>query len=509
MSAASGGGVTVGDLRRVHVLEDLGDDDLAWIAARTELVELAPGDVLFRAGDPPTWMYLVVEGTLHARREGAAAAGLPWVIQAGEVSGMIPFSRMREIVATGHAVTHARVGRYPAAGFPELLTRIPILERRLVGVLADRVRESTQLEQQREKLAALGKLSAGLAHELNNPAAAVRRTAADLRARIDTLAELTAALCDAGVGGAALAALQDVRRSMGARAGAPPVDPLARADQEEEMARWLEGSGVGESWALAATFVDAGMSVAQLSATVANVPAPARASALAWVEAAVAVDGLLRGIEHASARIADLVGAVKSYTRMDRGSGTEQVDVRKGLESTLAIFAHRLKEKRVVLAREIDADLPAVQGHAGELNQVWTNLIDNAIDALPPGGHLTVRATRERGAVRVEVHDDGPGIAPENLDRVWEPFFTTKDVGEGTGLGLDIALSIVTRRHGGELQVSSVPGDTCFWVRLPVGGVPVDGPADGGAPSASVPTADASSPPPATATGVGGGVRRG
>jgi signal transduction histidine kinase len=221
------------------------------------------------------------------------------------------------------------------------------------------------------------------------------------------------------------------------------------------------------------------------------VPAPARASALGWVEAAAAVDGLLRGIEHASTRIADLVGAVKSYTRMDRGSGMDSVDVRAGIESTLAIFAHRLKEKRIALTREYDTDLPTVPGYAGELNQVWTNLIDNAIDALPPGGRLTVRAARERGAVRVEVCDDGPGISPENLEHVWEPFFTTKDVGVGTGLGLDIALRIVTRHHGGELRVSSVPGDTCFRVRLPIDGIALDGVADVGPPGAGVAAATA------------------
>jgi signal transduction histidine kinase len=495
MTAASGGRVTADDLRRIRVLADLPEEELAWIASRSEMVDLEPGDLLFDAGEPAAWMHMSVEGTVHARRAGAPPDSPPWIILPGELSGMIPFSRMTEFPAAGRAVTHARIARFPASGFQELLARAPALESRLVGVLADRVREVTWLDQQQEKLAALGKLSAGLAHEMKNPAVAARRAAAELRRRLESLDELTVALCASGT---PIEALREVRRRATAHAGPSGADPLQRADQEEELTAWLASNAAREPSACAATFVDAGLTAGELARVVADVPREARATALAWMEAAVAVDVLVGAIENASERIAELAGAVKAYARSDRGAG-KGVDVRAGLESTLAMLAHRIREKRIALAREYDPDLPAIPGQAGELNQVWTNLIDNAVDALPAGGRLVVRAARDGDAVRVEVCDDGPGIPRPLLDRVWEPFFTTKGVGEGAGLGLDIARRIVTRHHGGEIRVSSVPGDTRFSVRLPIAGV---GRAEGaGAGPHDVASASARTP----TTGAGGG----
>jgi len=459
---------TPDDLRAITILADLPEPDLAWIAERSEMVELEPGGELFKPGDPAAWMYLLVEGTLHTRRAALGPTAPVWVVRRGEVTGMLPFSRMTEFAGTSRAVTRARVARFPAQRFPELLARIPVLEQRLIGVLADRVRESTRLDQQQDKLAALGKLSAGLAHELNNPASAVRRSAAELRTRMGTLNQFTVALVQAGAGLDAVRALDAARAALAGRASSAPADPIARADLEDALAEWLGKVGVKEPWVQAATFVEAGLDVDRLSAAVEPVPPPARASAIAWLEAALAIDALLDGLVHASGRIVELVGAVKTYTRMDQSRGKEEVDVRVGLDSTLAMFGHRLKEKHVTVTRDYDEGLPAVPGYAGELNQVWTNLIDNAIDAAPAGGHVHIRAVRDGGAVRVDVRDDGAGIPRQLLDRIWEPFFTTKEVGQGTGLGLEIARRIVSRHHGGDIQVESVPGNTTFTVRLPL-----------------------------------------
>ena len=466
MSAA--GPVDAAELRRVHVLADLADDDLAWLAAASELVVLAPGEELFTSGDPASWMYLFLEGTLLARRPSRGADTPPFRMHAGDVSGMLPFSRMTEFAGTGRAATPMRVARFPAARFGELLHRIPVLEQRLVAVMADRVRESTRDDQQAEKLMALGKLAAGLAHELNNPAAAARRAAAELRGRLAALEAFTVALAAACASPDAVGALDKARREALERAAAPTAhDALERSAREDELAEWLAGAGIDDAWSVAPTFADAGLTAAELAAALAELPDDARTAGIGWLEASLAADALLGAVEGAAGRISGLVGAVKSYTHVDQARAPMAADLREGVESTLAMFAHRVRDKRLTIDRAYSPALPRVPAIVGELNQVWSNLLDNAIDAAPVGGRVGIRVAPEDGMVVVEVSDDGAGVAPELQNRIWEPFFTTKAVGQGTGLGLDIARRIVVRTHGGEITLSSRPGDTRFTVRLP------------------------------------------
>ncbi|HKG91418.1 MAG TPA: ATP-binding protein [Gemmatimonadaceae bacterium] len=465
MSPTSSASVTADDLRRIQIFADLGDDDLAWMAERCDQVVLEPGDVLFEAGTPADWMLMTVEGMLEARRSSADAN--PFVLHAGEVSGMVPFSRMTAYPSVARAVTRARVARLHKREFGEMLRRIPALEPRLVALLTDRVRDSTRRDEQYEKLTALGKLSAGLAHELNNPASAARRSAAELHGRLDALARHGMALAAEGPDAAVtIRALDALRRRV--LETAPPdhaaLDALERSDREDVLARWLERAGLEEPWVAAGTFVAAGLTCDDLEAAGAG-GCPA---ALGWLEAAIAADALARTVEASTQRIADLVGAVKAYTHMDQGRDRRPVDVHAGLESTIAIFAHKVREKKVALERDFARGLPPVSAYPGELNQVWTNLLDNALDAAPPGGHVVVRTSRENGTVAVEIRDDGPGIPPAVLSRIWEPFFTTKPVGQGTGLGLDIARRIIVQQHGGAIDVESRPGETRFIVRLPL-----------------------------------------
>jgi signal transduction histidine kinase len=304
---------------------------------------------------------------------------------------------------------------------------------------------------------ALGKLSAGLAHELNNPAAAARRSAHRMREMLDGLRDATLQFVDDDEAREAIEALLDARGS------SPAADSLARSEREEALALRLEERGVDRAWDIAGSLADAGLAADDLSACV--LP-PA---AFTWLGAHLSADTLLREIEEASSRISSLVNAVKSYSHMDGGTARVPTDVHAGLDSTLTMLAHRIRQCGVTVVRDYAPDLPLVHGHPGELNQVWTHLLDNAVDAVQRDvGRITVRTAARDTHVLVEITDNGRGIAPELQARIWEPFFSTKPVGEGTGLGLDVVHTIVTQGHGGIIDVDSVPGETRFSILLPV-----------------------------------------
>jgi signal transduction histidine kinase len=416
-------------------------------------------------------MYVGLEGVLQARREHLGPNAPVFVLRAGDIGGTIPFSRMVEWTGTGRAVTRARLARFPKARFAELLRRVPALTARFVTHLVDRVRDATRRDAQFEKLTALGKLSAALAHELNNPTAVLVNALGDARRRLDERGRLTAALVDAGITGETVLRLDALRAASALRpAPGDAADALARSDREDALARWLAGQGSPDPWVAAATFGDAGLDdVAALERALAGVPAAARPSALRWLETGLAAQGLFASAEQTAARIAGLVDAMRRYTHRDRARDVADVDIRDGIESTLALFEARCREQGVAVERRLAASLPRIRAYPGDLNQVWGILIENALDAAPAGtGHIAVATSVAEGAVVAEVADDGPGIPPEIAGHIFEPFFTTKDVGEGTGLSLDIARRVVVDLHGGQLDFTSRPGDTRFVVRLPL-----------------------------------------
>jgi signal transduction histidine kinase len=461
-------------LRGVPLLADLAEAEIDWLAENAEEMHLADGEVVSREGEPAERMSIVLAGELRGRNEKGAATRT-FIAQAGEITGLLPFSRMQRWGATIRAAGPTRVAAIASSRFGEMLHRIPALEPRLIGLMTDRTRETTRVEQQNEKLLALGKLSAGLAHELNNPASAVGRAVSELRHRLAALPALTAALIHEGVEPAQMDALCRLHDTSEQGLGeAPMLDPLAQADRESELSDWLEERRVANAWRLAPTFVATGMTAGDLERFVAGVPAAVLPAAIPWVETGVALHLLLGEMENAARRISDLVGAVKEYSHMDREL-TEKAatDLHRALDSTLTMLGHKARAKGVKVIREYDPDLPAVPAFAGELNQVWTNLLDNALDAVAPGGRVSVRTRSIDHQAEVVIGDDGPGISAELLGRIWEPFFTTKPMGEGSGLGLDIARRIVVGRHGGEMRVESRPGDTRFLVSLPIGDRPL------------------------------------
>jgi signal transduction histidine kinase len=318
------------------------------------------------------------------------------------------------------------------------------------------------------KLISLGTMTAGLAHELNNPAAAIGRSAAEAREAFQEAAEKAAELGNLPLTEEQRSFVVGLPHELARRARtAAPLDSLEVSDLEDELALWMEDHGVEEGWEISPTLVGAGLGTAWLEGLTAKVPEEALGGVLGWLQATMAGDQLLREIEGGSARISELVGAIKSYTHMEKAA-SKKVDVHAGLNSTLIMLGHKLKKGDVEVVRDFEKDLPHVCGHAGELNQVWTNLIDNAIDAVDGKGRITVRTASENGRVLVEVSDDGPGIPDDVRRRIFEPFYTTKDVGKGTGLGLDISYRVVVEDHKGDIRVLSEPGDTRFQVRLPV-----------------------------------------
>jgi PAS domain S-box-containing protein len=344
-----------------------------------------------------------------------------------------------------------------------VLTFVDITERR-------RVEEELR---QTEKMAALGKLSAGLAHELNNPAAAATRAAGQLLDGIDALQSATARLAQGGLQPDAWARLSEFRRALGDRSAEPlNLSPLELSDREEELLGWFEAHGVADPWQMAPTLVVAGVRLDDLEAIAAGLPADRLGDAMAWVVAALGLYDLAGTVARSSRSISTLVDAVKSYSYMDRAP-VQEVDIHNGIEDTLTILGHKLK-RGIEVVREYDRSLPRIHVRSSELNQVWTNLIDNAIAAVGERGTITIRTYRDGDRLAVEIVDDGPGIPEEMQPRIFDPFYTTKEVGQGTGLGLDIVRRIITARCGGEVDFRSRPGGTVFRVRLPLESCAVD-----------------------------------
>jgi signal transduction histidine kinase len=454
---------TASELVRCPAFEGLPDDQIAWFLSQTREINLSPGEVYAKAGDPPDAMFVLLEGEFEWQGNfNGEIVVIPG--KAGDVSGALPFSRMKQFTVTGKSLTKARILRFPTSLYPELIQRMPELVKRLVGVMSDRIRESTRLEQQRDRLAALGKLSAGLAHELNNPASAARRAASQLRDTMKRIKDASHELGRKELTPTQRAEIEKLELSF-IKDNEPPPDPLTVSDLEDQFDSLLRSHGQNDLWQLTADLAQKGIRPAALESLFENLGAGTARAALVRIAASIEIATLLNEIESSTARISDLVGAIKQYTYMDQ-SPVQNVDVVKSLETTLTILNHKLK-RGVTVQREYQPVPFLVNSFGSELNQVWTNLIDNAIDAMSGKGELRVKTFRDDSCVVVEIGDNGPGILPEIRAHIFEPFFTTKGVGEGTGLGLDTVQRIV-RKHRGNIHVLSEPGDTRFQVRLPL-----------------------------------------
>ncbi len=454
-------------MKKFSVFEDLPEEDLRWLAERMEEVALEAGEIYARPGDSVDYLTLMLEGELQVSQMTTPGSPI-FVAVAGEITGRLPFSRLKQFKGMSRAVMHTRMIRLHRQYFPELVQRMPLLTERLVGLMSDRIREVTRTETQQEKLMALGKLSAGLAHELNNPAAAATRAAQNLMISFQEIRDVSLRLLKHASTEEQRNALFEFEMKAGkslATQRTQELDPLELSDREERVTAWLEKHNIADAWKIAATLAESCVDEPQLETFVGLIGPELLSDALHRVAAIVNMFGLIREIENSSKRISDLVAAVKRYSYMDQ-TALQEVDLREDIDNTLKIFGHRLKVG-VNIVRNYDPQLPKVCAYGGELNQVWTNLIDNAIDAMQGKGELRIKTCKELDYAMVEIEDTGAGIPKDIQSRIFDPFFTTKRVGQGTGLGLDTVARIV-RRHHGFIEVESEPGKTCFTIRLPL-----------------------------------------
>jgi len=430
-----------------------------------EVIDVPGGTVLVSEGEKTPFFFVVLEGEVRLTRAYDNQTVLMGVIKPGHFTGEITLLLDIPWMATARLGKPAKLFRLGQEDFWHMMGTCRSVAREIFHSAANKVRNLEGYSQQREKLASLGTMAAGLAHELNNPAAAARRAAAHLQETTDKvqvlLCQLTRTLDHEHMRHLVAASQDALARS----AKAPALDHLERSDRADTIATWLEPHGVAAAWEIAPTFVNAGLDTAWLDEFTGKLPAATHADALGWLEARLNLKSLLAQVEQSTGRIAELVKAVKSYSYMDR-SPMQEVDIHDGLESTLTMLGHKLKN--VTLTRSFDRSLPRIMAYGSELNQVWTNLIDNAIHAVNGTGKICIGTCLEDNQLLVEIVDNGSGIPPEVQSHLFEPFFTTKPVGTGTGLGLIISNRIVADRHGGEIEFESRPGETRFKVRLPV-----------------------------------------
>ena len=474
-------------LEHVAALANLSLQDRLWLAQHSRELVANAGDVLFEEGSPADHMVIILKGEIHVRRREGGPMAL-FIGRTGQMTGILPFSRMKSYGGQGFAVSPLWVLLIPRSLFPEMLAAIPSMAQRIVSTLLDRVREVTRIEQQAEKLAALGQLAGNLAHELNNPASAAQRGASSLIAALRANRANRHTLVTLHLSEEQVHALEKWEEAVLCRQAEPletlrDDNALAFIAREESVRAWLGAIRCSDPWELASQLAEQGVTTAELDRL---------RSVLSDAETCVSLQFFARylrslraaeTIVNSTARIFDLIDAVKDYSNMDRAPILE-VDVPAGLDATLQMFRSRMD--RIEIERDYAPDLPRISAYGGELNQVWTALIDNALNALGAGaalrqpsldgpggdtdsplGRLRIACRLEGEMLLVEIWDSGPGIPTELQGRIFEPFFTTKAPGKGLGLGLDNAMRIV-RKHRGHISVKSEPGSTSFRVRLPI-----------------------------------------
>jgi signal transduction histidine kinase len=460
------------ELKELFLFADLDDEQLDWVSRKGDVIACAAGAELSVEGEPADCFFVLLDGTLSmVRRVGDSEVETVRTAARGVYSGATQFYLGDQITQvygfTVRAVTDCRFLALPAYEFAAVFRKwFPMAVHLLQGLFVG-LRNTDELVGQRERLLALGQLTAGLTHELNNPAAAATRAASALRDRFAGMRHKLAMLGDGRIGGHVLRALTECQEAFVSRIGeAADLTALERSDREDELGDWLEDHDVDSPWELAAVFVPAGLGPGDLEKVAGVVEPSFLEPALRWLAYTVETEMLLLEIQDSTSRISGLVDAAKQYSQMDR-TPHQDADLHAGLDATLVMLGAKIPPG-VTVVKEYDRELPLVPAFAAELNQVWTNLIHNALDAMGGEGTLTVRTAVDGDHALVEIADTGPGIPEDLRRRVFEPFFTTKPVGEGTGLGLDVSWRIVVNRHGGDLRVTSRPRDTRFQVRLPL-----------------------------------------
>jgi signal transduction histidine kinase len=454
------------DLRPLGLFDGLSDAQLGELVEAGTEVLVEPGVDLFHEGEHADCWWVLVDGVIELRRRAGREEMVVGRMDAPGrwAGGFRAWDENGVYLATGRGVSPGRVLRVPAEVLRERSDAWFPFGGHLIEGLFRTARTIESNARQRDALVTLGTLSAGLAHEINNPTAAAARSVDALEETCTTLLSSLRQLAEGEISAAEFTALDALRLEIEPRRSGS-VDPLAVADLEDALSTWLADNGVERDWVIAPALAAAGVDVEWCERASTILGPTALEAGLEWVASTFATSTLLGELKESTRRVSELVGAVRSYSQMDRGS-VQRIDLTEGLESTLVMLGHKLRGG-VTVVREYGSDVPQIEAYAGELNQVWTNLIDNAVDAMEGVGTLTIATRKDGDFVVVEVRDTGPGMPPQVVARAFEAFFTTKDVGKGSGLGLDIARRIVVDRHGGDIEIDSRPGSTILRVRLP------------------------------------------
>ena len=458
---------TVSSLLAIDAFRTLPEEPLQWLIDQSTIRILESGDYLFKKDEPIDYLYVILEGKIQLRIPQGNQLREMGFLDKGTVTGILPYSRMKAATGFGVAVEETQILALHRDKFVEMEHVSRDMVQALVGVMTNRARDFTRQQQQNEKMMALGKLSAGLAHELNNPAAAIVRSSSELKKHLHTTPEdfkeviqmrLTSEQVD------------QVNNLVFSKINAPaPVNlsMMERNNREDEIMEWMDDHGFADSDEIAENFVTFGMTLEEVEEIDAIIEGTHTLPVFRWLNNMMTTERMVEDIQQASSRIAALIRSVKTYTHMDQTPDKVYADIHEGLDSTLTMLNHQLKKKNIRVVKELDQHLPKIPLYVSELNQVWTNLIDNAVDAMEDQGTLTIRTRAEGDHVRVDVEDNGSGIPPDIQDNIFDPFFTTKTVGQGSGLGLDIVKKIV-ERHGASINLTSEPGRTVFSLCFPL-----------------------------------------
>jgi len=458
------------ELRKVICLSDLPEEHLQWLIERGEVSEFNDGDLIYKTNDPIDEMILVIEGKSHFYMDVNGKLVYYFTFendkQTGGAGGLLPYSRMKGSPGYNYAVGHVKFLRLHRKYFRDLEQMNPEFIQRLIGYMTERARHFATQKLQQEKVSALGQLAAGIAHELNNPAAAINRISSELVKRLTQNYDLTEKLLDDQIKPEFIRSVRNLVegiKSNEKQKSQPSA--LQRLTLEDEITEWLENNGASERQ-LAESFTDGGITIENLEEIKSKVDTAALPDVLRWIENRLSAQRILKDLDDASCRISDLVGAIKSHVHMDRTHDMQTTNVHKDIDNTITLLGYKLREKNITVRKKFCDNLRDVPAYVGELNQVWTNIIDNAIFAMEKNGELFIETKCDKNEVTVRIIDSGGGIPPEIVSRIFDPFFTTKKQGEGTGIGLDIVMRII-QRHNGEIKVNSVPGRTEFIICIP------------------------------------------
>ena len=444
------------------------EEQLLWLVDRSECREYPADAMIYKPGDPTDHFLIVLKGHIRFYLIQQGQQQELRVSEDGSLEGVLPFSRMVESVAFWQTIGPTAVLALHRDHFREMIQTQFELTETLVHVMTTRVRETTRMLQQNDKMMALGRMSAGLAHELNNPVSAIVRSSDTLKSHLHNTPQRFKDVMALRVTDEMVDRVSNLLfRKTKSPAEGKRLSLMERSSLEDELLDWFDDNDVADGSELTESLVDFGFTTDDLDTLLVDVAPDNRATVLNWLVNNLVTERLVTDIEEASKRIAILVDAIKSYTHMDRGTGRECIHLREGIDSTLVLLKHKLKEKNIQVSVTIADDLPQIEAYPSELNQIWTNLIDNAIDAMSNGGRLQITGEVDHEFELIRVIDDGSGIPAENLDHIFDPFYTTKAIGKGTGLGLDIVQGII-RHHNGRIYVNSNPGRTEFKVCLPI-----------------------------------------